>query len=306
MKIIHILLLFIAVSLFFTSCQKVSLDEDEIKDNRQFTVSFKIKPSETDDSNFPSLNAPSKPSSSLLTRATDIAELCKRINLAVYKDGSRVNQINQTKSDDKNFGNISLKLDSGKYTIVALAHNYTSNPTLTNPEKITFGHDLTDTFIWTEECNLNKDIEISVSMRRAVGMFRLITTDTIPSNVGAIQFYYTGGSSTINALTGLGCVNSKQTSTFLINNDMKGKTATFDIFTFPKEETNSKLNIKITVYDKSDNTMMEKEFIDVPLKRNQITQYTGKLFPGGTVQEEGNFSLHLSTEDEWTISEQTF
>lgn len=42
-------------------------------------------------------------------------------------------------------------------------------------------------------------------------MFRLVIKDEIPEQAKKIKFYYTGGSSTLNAKTGYGCVNSKQT-----------------------------------------------------------------------------------------------
>lgn len=276
--------------LLLMSCQKALIEEEgEHAGNGQVMATFKIGQLE----------------SYTMGRSTDIATLCNRINAVAYKNGSRVKQINQTSNDD-DFGNISMALDSGSYNIVILAHSYSSNPTLTKPKKITFGHDLTDTFLWTEECNLDENQTKTVNMHRVVGMFRLTTTDTIPSNVASVRFYYTGGSSSLDASTGLGCVDSRQTSSFTITEDMKRQTATFDAYTFPKAEEGSSLTINVTALDKNDNVVAEKQFVDIPVMRNQITSYHGKLFSGGDVSGGGNVTIHLATDDEWTVVEHDF
>ena len=230
------------------------------------------------------------------------------LGFLIYTDSGIYNKYKELMGNDYKIilSHNSMALDSGSYNIVILAHSYSSNPALTKPKKITFGHDLTDTFLWTEECNLDENQTKTVNMHRVVGMFRLTTTDTIPSNVASVRFYYTGGSSSLDASTGLGCVESRQTSSFTITDDMKRQTATFDAYTFPKAEEGSSLTINVTALDKNDNVVAEKQFVDIPVMRNQITSYRGKLFSGGDVSGGGNVTIHLTTDDEWTVVEHDF
>ena len=51
---------------------------------------------------------------------------------------------------------------------------------------------------------------LSVSLERIVSLCRFVINDAIPAGVSKLEFYYTGGSGTFSATTGLGNVNSKQ------------------------------------------------------------------------------------------------
>ena len=276
--------------LFLASCQKVAIEEGkEPAAEGQAVVTFNIDKLESFEA----------------ARSADIASFCNRINVVAYKNGLRVKQINQSAGDD-DFGNITMALDTGSYSMVILAHSFHSNPALTNPQKITFGHDLGDTFLWTGECRFTSDKVVPVSMQRVVGLFRLVTTDSIPSNVASVRFYYTGGSSSLDATTRLGCVASRQTSTFTVTEDMKSRTATFDAYSFPKSEDGSLLNISVTAHDKNNDVIVTKQFTNIPVRRNQISLYRGKLFSGGDVVGEGNANIHLTADDEWKTVEYDF
>lgn len=283
-------------TLVFTSCQKFAFGEDEEQQKDGSTkVTFNIQPYEQ------------KPFSTAKTRATDITTLCTRLHLAIYKGGERIKYISQKKSDN-DFGQLSTTLSPGTYKAVIIAHSQSRNPTSTNIEKISFTGDLTDTFLWTAELTVEPDgvdEQIDVNMHRVVAMVRFITTDNIPDNIASLEFYYTGGSSTINATNGIGCVNSKQRATRSITDDMKGKPATFEIFTFPKDDENL-LKIVITGKDANGNDVFTRTLENVPIKRNQITEYKGKMFDGATTSGgDTSAKFNITTSDEWTIVNMT-
>lgn len=279
------------------SCQKIAIED--IADgggnkNEKSTITFKIS----------KIEQVSFSSNENTSRATDITQLCSHIYFAVYKtDGERLIYDSQN-SSDKDFGEISVKLDKGSYRIVILAYNSKDNPTATNPEKITFGNNgkMTDTFLWSDEISVENNLEKEINMRRVVAMFRLITTDKIPENVAKIKFHYTGGSSTINAITGTGNANSKQDETFTISET--GETGKFEVYTFPKDDENL-LKIEITALDANNNTILSRTFEDVPISRNKITQYKGELFTGENT-ESNTLSFKLTTNDEWSVIEKTY
>lgn len=283
--------------IIIASCQKIAIEDiaEEVGNkNGKSTVTFKISKIE---------QIPFSTSENT-SRTTDITQLCSHIYFAVYKtDGERLIYDSQN-SSDKDFGEFSVKLDNGSYRIVILAYNSKDNPTATNPEKITFGNNgkMTDTFLWSDEISVVNNLEKEINMHRAVAMFRLITTDKIPENIAKIKFHYTGGSSTINAITGTGNANSKQDETFTISET--GKTGTFDVYTFPKDDENL-LKIEITALDANNNTVLSRTFEDVPISRNKITQYKGEFFTGENT-ESTTLSFKLTTNDEWTVIDKTY
>lgn len=225
------------LALVMVSCQRLANDDPEQPTGEKSMVKFKISQFET------------MPFSTAQSRSQPVSDLCKQIDLAVFQGGTRILKATQ-KAGDKDFGTLSVALDPGSYKVVILAHNQDKTPTTTNADKITFSGDLSDTFSWSNDITVNEGngLDVDVSMHRVVAMVRFVTTDNVPDGVSTLQFYYTGGSSTLDGLTGNGCVNSRQTVKFSITDDMKGKTAKFEIYTFPKSDS-KELKIEVTGLD---------------------------------------------------------
>lgn len=156
---------------------------------------------------------------------------CNRMSLAIFDVEDKIATINQTK-DDANFGIVHLNLDDGEYRLVIIAHNGKGNCSISQPENVKFPNNkLTDTFYYYGRLDVKGgNIKKNIDLERAVAAFHVhILENTIPDTIKVIKFYYTGGSSTLDATTGYGCVNSRQTETFKISNNSRD----FVVFTFP-------------------------------------------------------------------------
>ena len=144
---------------------------------------------------------------------TDVSEVCTRLNFLLYQNGKKVKTVNQ-KESDAGFGTVDVTLDAGSYQLLVLAHSCAANPTTTSAEKIQFNNTetgYTDTFYYYGDLVVSGDkTTVDISMKRATSKFCLVTTDTKPANIKKFQFYYEGGSGALDATTGFGCVNSKQ------------------------------------------------------------------------------------------------
>jgi hypothetical protein len=234
---------------------------------------------------------------STATRTTEVASLCKRISYGVSQNGAKLDVRHQVSSDE-NFGEMTLFLSEGSYQIVVVAHNGSENAQMSDPTGITFKEDgklrVTDTFYYYGTIDVNQNQEVSIGLKRAVAMVRIVTQDTIPSGVQQMRLYYTGGSSTFDATTGLGCVKSNQAEYREVTAEMIGQPGTFDFYTFPRAEEGT-LNMKLTAYKANMDVVKEKEFNDVPIRRNQMTRYTGFFFTDG---EEDNNNEHGDSPDE--------
>jgi len=219
------------------------------------------------------------------TRA--LADWCTRLQLAVFQGDQRVKTLNQTTSD-ADFGTLTLQLAPGEYRLIILAHNGLGNATLTVPEKVTFkDNKVTETFLYYATITLDQSTELDAVLHRVVSAFRLIITEPIPSDVATLRFYYTGGSSTLDATTGLGCVQSKQTELRDITSDLVGLSQTrFTIYTFPHEDPDV-LNINVQALDATGNTLYERQFDGYQIRPNYITQHTDPYFQ----QTQSGYSL---------------
>lgn len=311
--LLRLLSLCLLMGLVFASCEKPSVSEEGGDEsgvvNGDIQVRFRVAQIE---------QIPFGDSADG-TRTTPIGELCQRISFGIYQNGKVLKTVHE-KIGDENFGQVTLSLEAGSYQVVIVAHNGEENAQINNPEEVTFKESnhlkVTDTFYYYDTIKVTKDCNVDVKMKRAVAMVKIITKDTIPDWVTQVLFNYTGGSSTLNATTGKGCKASRQAERRYISEEMIGEYGTFYIYTFPHEEEGT-LKLHVAALDKSQQQLKEYDW-EVPVTRNQITQYTGYFFSDGSGDEpldtisggneaHGNAAFLLMTDDdEWNLKELTF
>ena len=254
------------LALTFSSCSTQLADNDPSSSD---AISLRIKVSRSIDNYsgegmYP-MNAP--------IRKISISDYCTRIQCAIFSGSTKVKILNQT-SDDASFGTLDLALNPGTYTIVLLAHNGLGNATISTPDRVTFASNkVTDTFVLCDTLTLTSSAEMNAVLHRCVGAFQLALKDTIPSDVTRFRFYYTGGSSTLNASTGFGCVDSRQTEYLTVTPNNQ----TFTIYTFP-HDTIGLLNINVQALDASDNIIRQKDYNGYLIQPNWITRHEDYFF----------------------------
>ena len=226
--------------------------------------------------------------------ASDISQVCSRINLVVYDGETKVKSVVQKKGD-ADYGTVAMTLPQGSYKVAIIGHSTSASATVTSLEKISFTSNLlSDTFSYYTEINVGDEAQThDVTLRRVVAMFRLVQTKAFPQEIKRLKFYYTGGSSTLSAITGYGSVNSKQT----VNLDVASGQKQFEVYTIPHAETGV-LRMTISALDASETVLKECVLEEVPVQRNRITVYTGDLFDGSSA-ETGEDTFRLKVETAW-------
>ena len=191
--------LFIALAVLVAACEKPILDEDVVSMKEANVI---LHMTQYDQEAF------GNSGNRAATRAaTDITELCSRLNITIFDaEGTKVKTVAQ-KEGDTSFGTVALTLAAGTYQLVVIAHNGEGSATTTSTEKVTFPNNkVTDTFYYYGDLVVTSEMQsYDLTLTRAVAMFRMVLTDDeIPSTVTKFKFYYTGGSSTFSpSSTGL-------------------------------------------------------------------------------------------------------
>lgn len=226
--------------------------------------------------------------------AQSITQLCSRLQFVLFDGETKVKSISQ-KEGDEDYGKVALNLEEGSYKLVVMAHNCDGAATISQADKITFPNNrVTDTFYYCEDITVGaQPATYDVQLKRAVAMFRLTITDALPADVKKMKFYYIGGSSTFDATTGKGNVNSRQTVNIVPSEGQQQ----FEVYTFPHDETGT-LKMTVTALDGSDKTIQERLFEDVPIQRNMITQYKGQFF-GGASGLSSSHEFKMTADGEW-------
>lgn len=230
---------------------------------------------------------------SALTRA-EAGISCSRLNFIIFDEsGTRFRDpVNQT-SDMAGFGSASFQLPEGDYQLVVVGHSSNGNPKSTDIKKINFTNSqgFTDTFLYYGNVTITDEPEdLGITLRRIVSLCRFEVTDEFPEDVDKMRFYYTGGSGTFDATTGLGSVDSKQTAEFKV---ISGKKQ-FDLYTFLRN-TEGSIHLTVTAMDDSGNVINERSF-DVPMKQNYVTCMTGPFFAGGGT---GSTGITITINTDW-------
>lgn len=234
------------------------------------------------------------------TRADQpITDLCSRLTFVVYEGDTKMRQVAQ-KQGDAGFGSAAFSLPQGQYTFAIIGYSGDGACTVNSLDKISFKDNrVTDTFLYCEKLEVtDQKATHDVKLSRVVAKIRFtLTDDAIPTEVQQLKFYYTGGSSTLSALSSYGSVNSKQTMKLDVD---KGQRQ-FEVYTIPHDETGS-LKMTITALDATGNTIKEREFESVPVRRNAITTYTGSFFD--SIAESGELAFGLKADGEWEDGEE--
>ena len=252
-------LLFFALALLLAACEKPVFNE----------TTGKMIPSETN----VILHFTQYQQEAFTRSATDITNLCSRLNIAIFDaEGTKVKTVAQ-KEGDASYGTVALSLPNNK---------------------------VTDTFFYYGTLVVTDALQsYDLTLTRAVAMFRLVLTDeSVPSKVAKLKFYYLGGSSTFSPKDGYGCVNSKQTEIRPVPADFVSGTA-FEVYTLPHTEEDVLTKLTVTALDANDNILKERTFENIPITRNQVTRYTGSFFGSGGGGATGSGDFRMTADPDW-------
>lgn len=232
------------------------------------------------------------------TRPVD--DVCTMVSVALFKDGERVKSLSLSKADGSTLSSVELAVDKGQYIVVAVAHNGTKAATVTSLDKITFSDNkVTDTFCCCDTVDISDDGDIDLLLRRCVAMFRLKIVDNVPSAVTSMKFYYTGGSSTLDAAAGAGCVNSRQTETLSVADAAHSASSVYEVYTFPHADGRS-MRVTVSALDAKGNVLYERTYEDVPAVAAHITQYSDHFFEEDAAAKH---QVSIQVDDTWTVDE---
>lgn len=216
--------------------------------------------------------------------SSDLAAYFSKLNIMLFDaDGNKVfDKVRTQLATDDDFGNISLQLTVGTYTVVAVGHSSINSATIKSPAMVQFtasnGEKLTDTFCYCGQIEVGEEPrQHNLTMHRVAAMVRFVFTDTdIPSAFSHLKIDYTGGSANFNPSTSEGTTKSTQSET-----RQRNDAQTYEVFTFPYMSATGTLHVTVSAIDDQGVVLVQRTFDAIPVSRNRITTYTGQFFGGG-------------------------
>ena len=288
---------FAAMALMAASCTNESLDSSVNNFNVQALAPVKV--------HVDGFSVSHEEFSGTRTRsAQDVADYndVNAVTLAFYgADGTEVEKVTQLRSDGSTyttFGEFSLSLPMGSYTMVALAYytNENSVLTLTSPTEASFNVRVRETFAYTQTVNISNTnaVDISATLNRIVSMLTVKSTDGKTADVSNVRMSFSAGGKDFNPTTGLAI-----TATGLINtvgnSAAVGATSTSSTMLFLNTDEQD-IDVTIETLDADGNTLFSKTIEDVPFKRNRVTKLTGAMYTNEALS--GTFQIETAWLDE--------
>lgn len=265
--------LFAAAMMMLASC--TSNDDaltEQVQDNRQETVTLSFAPYDME----------------AMTRATTpIGNMAQRLDIWVFEGDSAtaltqtdtIAAVHQQKGDD-GFGSLTLTLNRTKtYTLYAIAHTHDTPATFTQGV-VAFPNNVNSPVLrYTKTFTPADTKTLDCRMQRAVGMFRVIITDTLPASVvrlrvacakAAWQYSFPQGK---GIKTGQIAYNWTNFSTVTKSDG----TTVLDYY-FLAADTEQQYDISVKGADSSSVAVKERVFTSVPIRNGYRTVYRGEFF----------------------------
>lgn len=212
--------------------------------------------------------------------AAAVGDVCSRVSYCVFTADGKVYKTWHQGPSDAHRGTYTIALPEGNYLLAVIAHSGEGNVSCESAQSIKFKNNkITDTFCAYKQINVSGDADCSLALQRAVAMVQVHITGAMPTGVDRMEFYYTGGSSTLSALTGYGSVNSRQTEHREVTANMVGKASQFDIFTFPHQDSGN-LRLTIRSLDKEGTILHSQVCENISITRNVRTSFSTPFFSG--------------------------
>lgn len=235
------------------------------------------------------------------TRGTiSIGNYFEKLNVMLFDaDGSKAfDKVKTQTKDDSDFGQMTLSLAVGTYTVVAVGHSSIKSATIKSPQMVQFtasdGEKLTDTFCHCGQVTIGEDGgHFSLVMNRVGAMLQLVFTDAaenIPDVFQTLKIDYTGGSANFNPTTFEGTTKSTQSES-----RQRNASGIYQAFTFPYQSDEGELKVTITALTADGTQIRQRVLNNVPVTRNRITTYTGHFFePGDGVITQTGFGFSVN------------
>ena len=195
--------------------------------------------------------------------------------------------VRQENWDDK-FGNVSLQVPAGEYTLIAVA----AKTDLQQEERIevksryemTFANNIVRDMAYTlQDIKVesgSKAVTQNVSLKRAVSCFKLQATDIMPLTTKTQEITISGSCGTVfNPSTGFCKEKATITRNFsLIAKEHQERIIYYTLYTLLTDKDVTDIHITATAKDKEEKVIKTVSFDNVHLVIGKKTTYTGPIF----------------------------
>ena len=202
------------------------------------------------------------------------------ITLAFYQGDTEAYKSTQTKTES-DFGEFSLSLPMGTYTMVVVAYTAKEGSpfVLTSPTEAAYtGDHAYETFTYTQSVTIstNDPIDLSATLSRAIAELKVVSSDGKTDNVTNVRMTFSAGGKSFNPSTGFATIDTGFANTVGISAATGAKSTSLSVLFLTTDEQT--MDVTIETLDADGNTLFSETVNNVPFKRNRVTKLTGDMY----------------------------
>lgn len=228
----------------------------------------------------------------------------KALTLAFYAgDGTEAYKHEQVKGsleEGETFGQFSLSLPMGSYTMVVLAYGKNGDDDLvltSSTEAAYTGSHTRETFATTQAVNINStnSVNLSATLNRIIAKLQVVSTDGRAANATNVRMSFAAGGKSFNPTTGLATIDTGFVNTVGISASAGSTSSAISYLFLTSDEQD--VNVTIETLDEDGAVLFSKTVDSVPFKRNRVTKLTGAMYTNSSVS--GGFQIETAWEDQY-------
>jgi len=228
----------------------------------------------------------------------------KALTLAFYAgDGTEAYKHEQVKGsleEGETFGQFSLSLPMGSYTMVVLAYGKNGDDDLvltSSTEAAYTGSHTRETFATTQAVNINStnSVNLSATLNRIIAKLQVVSTDGRAANATNVRMSFAAGGKSFNPTTGLATIDTGFVNTVGISASAGSTSSAISyLFLATDEQT---MDVTIETLGEDGAVLFSKTVDSVPFKRNRVTKLTGAMYTNSSVS--GGFQIETAWEEQY-------
>lgn len=228
----------------------------------------------------------------------------KALTLAFYAgDGTEAYKHEQVKGsleEGETFGQFSLSLPMGSYTMVVLAYGKNGDDDLvltSSTEAAYTGSHTRETFATTQAVNINStnSVNLSATLNRIIAKLQVVSTDGRAANATNVRMSFAAGGKSFNPTTGLATIDTGFVNTVGISASAGSTSSAISYLFLTSDEQD--VNVTIETLDEDGAVLFSKTVENVPFKRNRVTKLTGAMYTNSSVS--GGFQIETAWEEQY-------
>lgn len=228
----------------------------------------------------------------------------KALTLAFYAgDGTEAYKHEQVKGsleEGETFGQFSLSLPMGSYTMVVLAYGKNGDDDLvltSSTEAAYTGSHTRETFATTQAVNINStnSVNLSAMLNRIIAKLQVVSTDGRAANATNVRMSFAAGGKSFNPTTGLATIDTGFVNTVGISASAGSTSSAISYLFLTSDEQD--VNVTIETLDEDGAVLFSKTVENVPFKRNRVTKLTGAMYTNSSVS--GGFQIETAWEEQY-------